>query len=173
MKFIKITLILLFSFVLQSNISMAKDFDYKNQPDSFWQNKLAPEVYNICRNSGTERARSGKYDKFYEAGTYYCACCGGDYPLYSSKTKFDSGTGWPSFWQEIDKNVEYKVDNSFVNKFFGVRTEVVCKRCGSHLGHVFDDGPVEHTGKRHCLNSLALSFVPEGDTPKRTYTIED
>lgn len=147
-----------------------KDFDYKSQPDSFWRSKLSKEVYNICRAQGTERAFSGQYDKFYQKGTYYCACCGGDYPLYSSDAKFNSGTGWPSFWQPFnEESVEYKQDTRFKSWVFGATTEVVCKRCGGHLGHVFDDGPKEYTGKRHCINSLALVFVPEGESPKRSF----
>lgn len=140
--------------------------DYKSKPDSFWKEHLKPEVYNICRQKGTERARSGQYDKFYEKGTYYCACCGGDYPLYSSKAKYDSGTGWPSFWEPISpKNIILQEDRGGLTGWAFPRTEVVCARCGGHLGHVFDDGPKEHTGQRYCMNSLALVFVPEGKEP--------
>lgn len=148
--------------------------DYKNKPDSFWKQNLKPEVYKICRQKGTEAAGSGAYDHFYEKGTYYCACCGGDHAVYSSKAKFDSGTGWPSFWEPISPNsVALKEDRS---GFFGwaqPRTEVVCSRCGGHLGHVFDDGPKEHTGLRFCMNSLALIFVADGQTPKNSFGSEE
>ena len=140
--------------------------EYKSKSDDFWKQHLQPEVYNICRQKGTEAPRSGKYDHFYEKGTYYCACCGGDHAVYKSETKFDSGTGWPSFWDTIPDSVTLKEDRSGLIGWALPRTEVVCSRCGGHLGHVFDDGPKEHTGKRYCMNSTALSFVPEGQDPK-------
>jgi peptide-methionine (R)-S-oxide reductase len=140
--------------------------DYMNKPDEFWKKHLKPEVYNICRQKGTEAPRSGKYDHFFEKGTYTCACCGGDHPLYSSETKFDSGTGWPSFWAPITPtSVIEKEDRGGLTGWAWPRTEVVCSRCGGHLGHVFDDGPKEHTGKRYCMNSVALTFVPDGKAP--------
>lgn len=146
--------------------------NYKKKPDAYYKKNLSPEAYKVCRQQGTERAFSGKYDKFYEKGIYTCACCGGDYPLYSSKTKFDSKTGWPSFWEPIDPtHVEYVKDANLVHQFLGASIEVRCARCGSHLGHVFDDGPPP-TGKRYCMNSVALHFVPEGQTPKRTFPAE-
>lgn len=148
-------------------------FDYKNQSDEFWKEKLKPAVHNICRLQGTERAFSGDYDAFYKKGVYCCACCGGDFPLYSSEAKYDSKTGWPSFWEPIDaQSVSYREDKGFLDYFIGPRTEVVCGRCDSHLGHVFSDGPQEKTGQRHCINSLALVFVPEGQQPKRTFSID-
>lgn len=148
-------------------------FDYKNQPDSFYKDKLSEQVYNICRDKSTERAFSGKYDNFYEEGVYYCACCGGDYPLYKSDAKYNSGTGWPSFWEPYNsESIEYREDTSIINRIFGAGTEVVCKRCGSHLGHVFDDGPKDHTSKRHCINSKALIFAPKGQKPQRTYEVK-
>lgn len=123
--------------------------DFKNKPDNYWKKNLLEDIYKICRKKGTEKPFLGKYDKFYEKGTYTCACCGGDYPLFSSKVKFDSQTGWPSFWEPIDSNhVELVKDTSYFRQFFGARTEVLCARCGSHLGHVFDDGPLP-TGKRY------------------------
>jgi peptide-methionine (R)-S-oxide reductase len=147
-------------------------FDYKTADDSFYHEHLKPDVYQICRARGTEPAYSGQYDKFYENGTYYCACCGGDYPLYSSKAKFDSKTGWPSFTEPISpEHVELVPEASIMKKFLGARTEVRCGRCGSHLGHVFDDGP-EPTHKRYCMNSLILTFTPEGQVPKRTYNVK-
>lgn len=146
--------------------------DYKNKPEAYWQTNLSGEAYRVCRQQGTERAFSGKYDKFYKKGTYYCACCGGDYSLFSSKAKFDSKTGWPSFWEPIHPtHVELIKDTSLIHQFLGARIEVRCARCGSHLGHVFDDGPLP-TGKRYCMNSVALTFTPEGETPKRTFSEE-
>ena len=118
-----------------------------------WKKILTPEQYHILREKGTERAFSGKYDKNHEHGVYRCAACGLD--LYRSEEKFDSGTGWPSFTAPIAaSNVQTRPDNSF----FSQRTEVLCPRCGGHLGHVFDDGP-KPTGKRYCMNSAALQFV--------------
>ena len=146
--------------------------DYKNKPDSYYKKNLSPEAFKVCRRNGTEKAFSGEYDKFYEKGTYMCACCGGDYPLFSSKAKFDSKTGWPSFWEPIESShVEYRQDKNLIHQFLGARTEVLCARCGSHLGHVFDDGP-EPTGKRFCMNSVTLQFVPEGQKAIRTFPEE-
>ena len=118
-----------------------------------WKKALTPEQYHILREKGTERAFSGKYDMHHEHGVYRCAACGLD--LYRSEEKYDSGTGWPSFTAPIAaSNVLTRPDNSF----FSQRTEVLCPRCGGHLGHVFDDGP-KPTGKRYCMNSAALQFV--------------
>jgi peptide-methionine (R)-S-oxide reductase len=118
-----------------------------------WKKALTAEQYHILREKGTERAFTGKYDKNHEHGVYRCAGCGLD--LYRSEEKFDSGTGWPSFTAPIAvSNVLTRPDNSF----FSQRTEVLCPRCGGHLGHVFDDGP-KPTGKRYCMNSAALQFV--------------
>jgi peptide-methionine (R)-S-oxide reductase len=120
-----------------------------------WKKELTAEQYHVLRKKGTERAFSGKLWDNHEKGTYVCAAC--RQALFHSKAKFESGTGWPSFWEPIDKKaVEEHQDRSF----FMTRTEVVCSRCGGHLGHVFDDGP-KPTGLRYCINSVSLDFVKE------------
>ena len=119
-----------------------------------WQAELTPEQFRVLRKHGTERAGTSPLDKVYNEGTYECAGCG--QPLFTSETKYNSGTGWPSFYAPIEGAVETTVDRSF----FMVRTEVHCSRCGGHLGHVFSDGP-RPTGQRYCMNGVSLNFVPE------------
>jgi peptide-methionine (R)-S-oxide reductase len=124
-----------------------------------WKKQLTPEQFYVLRKHGTERAFSHPYDKTYAAGTYHCAGC--DLPLFSSDTKYDSTTGWPSFWQPLEKSVGMSVDRSW----YGIpRTEVHCRRCGGHLGHVFPDGP-KPTGQRYCMNGVALKFAPADKKP--------
>lgn len=123
----------------------------KNKGEDFWKKKLTPEQYHVLREKGTETPFSGKFYKNFEKGMYVCAACGQE--LFSSDTKFDSDCGWPSFDKSLAGNVQLHDDYSFGMH----RIEVTCSKCGSHLGHVFDDGPTE-TGKRFCINSVSLDF---------------
>jgi peptide-methionine (R)-S-oxide reductase len=122
--------------------------------DEEWQAVLTPEQFRVLRQHGTERAFTGAYHDHHEKGTYACAACGA--PLFSSEHKFDSGTGWPSYWQPVEPG---RVGEREDRSFFTRRTEVHCDRCGGHLGHVFPDGP-KPTGLRYCINSASLRFEP-------------
>lgn len=119
-----------------------------------WKEVLTPEQFRVLRKHGTERAGTSPLDKNYAEGTYLCAACG--QPLFTSDTKFNSGTGWPSFYQPLENAIDTTVDRSL----FMTRTEVHCSRCGGHLGHVFSDGP-KPTGQRYCMNGVSLEFAPE------------
>jgi peptide-methionine (R)-S-oxide reductase len=138
---------------------MATTKDNKNnfeisKTEQEWREVLTPEQFKVLRQHGTERAGTSPLDKQYGSGTYVCAGC--DLPLFTSGTKFNSGTGWPSFYEPIEGAIETSVDKSL----FMTRVEVHCSRCGGHLGHVFDDGP-KPTGKRYCMNGVSLKFVED------------
>jgi peptide-methionine (R)-S-oxide reductase len=137
----------------------AGKFEVELTPEQ-WRAKLTPEQYRVLREEATERAGSSPLDREKRPGLFHCAGC--DLPLYSSTAKFDSGTGWPSFFQPLPNAVATREDSSF----FMTRTEVHCRRCGGHLGHVFDDGP-RPTGLRYCMNGAALVFKPGATEPAK------
>ena len=126
--------------------------------DAEWRRRLSPAAYRVLREHGTERAGTSPLDKQYGAGIYHCAGCG--QPLFDGRAKFNSGTGWPSFYEPLEDAIDTDSDRSF----FMVRTEVHCRRCGGHLGHVFDDGP-QPTGQRYCMNGVSLDFKPGETAP--------
>jgi peptide-methionine (R)-S-oxide reductase len=143
------------SLFLRSSAMAATNEQFEvTKTEAEWRKILAPEAFQVLRKHGTERAGTSSLDKNYAQGTYYCAAC--DLALFKSDTKFDSGTGWPSFYAPIEGAIATTVDRAF----FMTRTEVHCRRCGGHLGHVFEDGP-KPTGKRYCMNGVALKFKPD------------
>ena len=155
-------IVLCFAAVLFSCNSSAQKTNKKEskkfkvtKTESEWKAELSEKAFYVLRKAGTERAFSSPLNKNYSEGTYHCAAC--NTPLFKSKHKFDSGTGWPSFDREIKGNVAFSTDNDLGY----TRTEEHCATCGGHLGHVFDDGPKKTTGKRHCINGVALKFIPK------------
>jgi peptide-methionine (R)-S-oxide reductase len=130
------------------------DDDFKSRSEEEWRRTLAPEAFHVLREHGTERAGTSPLNREKRSGTFYCAGCG--QALFVSDTKFESGTGWPSFWRPLEGAVDTTVDRSLLM----MRTEVHCARCGGHLGHVFPDGPPP-TGDRYCMNGVAMNFKPK------------
>ena len=159
----KLSLLLIASLLFSCNSSAQKtsNKEKKTYPvsktDAEWKSVLTNAQYYVLRQAGTERPFTSPLNKNYEEGVYHCAAC--DTPLFKSEHKFDSGTGWPSFDREVKGNVAFSTDY----KIGYARTEEHCATCGGHLGHVFNDGPRNTTGKRHCINGVALKFVPTAD----------
>jgi peptide-methionine (R)-S-oxide reductase len=139
----------------QKNKEAKKETFKVTKTDEEWKAQLSPAAYNVLRLEGTERAFTSELNDNHQKGTYVCAACGT--PVFESKHKFDSGTGWPSFDRAVKGNVAFSTDN----KLGYTRTEEHCATCGGHLGHVFNDGPTETTGERHCINGVALKFIPK------------
>jgi peptide-methionine (R)-S-oxide reductase len=153
MKKIVLILCSLFFMSCQGQKKDEKGFEVQ-KTESQWRAELTPQQYEVLRKKGTERAFTGAYFDTFEKGTYQCAAC--DNVLFDSDTKYDSHCGWPSFDQAIEGSVIYENDYSFGM----TRVEVMCAKCGGHLGHIFDDGPKETTGQRFCMNSVSLKFIP-------------
>ncbi|MBC2846819.1 peptide-methionine (R)-S-oxide reductase MsrB [Winogradskyella flava] len=141
----------------QKNETQEKETFPVTKTEAEWKEQLTEKQYYVLREAGTERPFSSPLNKNYEEGVYHCAAC--DTPLFRSEHKFDSGTGWPSFDREVEGNVAFSTDYNIGY----ARTEEHCATCGGHLGHVFNDGPKDTTGKRHCINGVALKFVPKGE----------
>lgn len=152
-----IAIVLFFSFFSCKSEAQKKETFKINKTEAEWKSKLTDIQFYVLRKEGTERAFSSPLDKNYSAGTYACAAC--DTPLFKSEHKFNSGSGWPSFDREIKGNVAFSVDY----KIGIARSEEHCATCGGHLGHVFNDGPRNTTGMRHCINGAALKFIPKNE----------